>query len=145
MNILYKLKNNYWLLAILVLGSMLRFYHIDFQSIWLMKFIQWMKQILIYHLWICMMWLCLESKCHHFIFILCIFHNYTNGVFSLLITSLICGGISTLTVRVSSTTSKNLTGCAVSKKMPCALCFFKYFFKPLIFINKGEEKIGWQR
>ena len=35
MNILYKLKNNYWLLAILVLGSMLRFYHIDFQSIWL--------------------------------------------------------------------------------------------------------------
>ena len=35
MNILNRLKNNYWLLAILVLGSMLRFYHIDFQSIWL--------------------------------------------------------------------------------------------------------------
>ena len=35
MNILNRLKSNYWLLAILVLGSILRFYHIDFQSIWL--------------------------------------------------------------------------------------------------------------
>lgn len=35
MNILNKLKNNYWLLAILAFGSILRFYHIDFQSPWL--------------------------------------------------------------------------------------------------------------
>ena len=35
MNLLNKLKNNYWLFAILVLGSILRFYHLDFQSIWL--------------------------------------------------------------------------------------------------------------
>ena len=30
-----KIKNNYWLVVILVLGAALRFYHIDFQSIWL--------------------------------------------------------------------------------------------------------------
>lgn len=35
MEILNKLKSNYWLLAILVLGSVLRFYHLDFQSPWL--------------------------------------------------------------------------------------------------------------
>ena len=35
MNTLNKLKNNYWLIAILVLGSLLRFYHLDFQSPWL--------------------------------------------------------------------------------------------------------------
>ena len=35
MNTLNKLKNNYWLIAILALGSVLRFYHLDFQSPWL--------------------------------------------------------------------------------------------------------------
>ncbi len=35
MNILKKVKNNYILLAILVFAAILRFYHIDFQSIWL--------------------------------------------------------------------------------------------------------------
>ncbi|MEZ4853128.1 glycosyltransferase family 39 protein [Flavobacterium sp.] len=35
MNILNTIKNNYWLIVILILGSILRFYNIDFQSIWL--------------------------------------------------------------------------------------------------------------
>ncbi|MBN1650352.1 MAG: glycosyltransferase family 39 protein [Bacteroidales bacterium] len=29
------IKQNYWLFAILILGSILRFYHIDYQSVWL--------------------------------------------------------------------------------------------------------------
>jgi hypothetical protein len=35
MNLLHKIKNNYLLFAIILLGSLLRFYHIDYQSIWL--------------------------------------------------------------------------------------------------------------
>ncbi|NHM03424.1 glycosyltransferase family 39 protein [Flavobacterium celericrescens] len=35
MNLFSMLKNNYWLFSILLLSSILRFYHIDFQSIWL--------------------------------------------------------------------------------------------------------------
>jgi uncharacterized membrane protein len=35
MRIIEKIKSNYWLILIIILGATLRFYHIDFQSIWL--------------------------------------------------------------------------------------------------------------
>lgn len=35
MKVLQKIKENYILLFILLFGAILRFYHIDFQSIWL--------------------------------------------------------------------------------------------------------------
>jgi uncharacterized membrane protein len=35
MRIIEKIKSNYWIILIIILGAALRFYHIDFQSIWL--------------------------------------------------------------------------------------------------------------